>query len=167
MHHHFNPWYGTEEGQSFLNATNGGQLMFVWEASMRDGSVVRMYEDLAFERALKDPTYVPPEDTRRSVDILDREKVVRFELYPIALTKKVHPHLVPFGVTVDPDNGDRFVSHWLTDHVPKSGISLRRTVIGFERLNPKVGEDRFNLTVVCPSGKVVMTHTEDMSYEGE
>lgn len=164
--HYFNPWYQSEEGQFFLRATNDGQLMFVWEATFRNGHTVRMYEDLAFERCLIDPDYVPPVDLRRSTDLLDRDKVRGFMLYPIALTKKVHPKCEIIGVKIDLSIGERFVHHWLTDYVPKTGRYLRRTVVGVER-SPKDSRERFDLYVVSPSGAIMKTPTEDISFEGE
>lgn len=165
--HYFNPWYRTEEGQFFLNATNAGQLMFMWEAVHRDGSITRMYEDLAFERALKDDTFVPDINLRRTVESLDRNDVREFRIIPIALTRKLRPMVPTFAIDIDLENDARFVSFWETDHVPKDDTYLRRTVIGIEQLSPKKGQNRFEYLVVSPSGKVMRTPTLDTSFEGE
>jgi hypothetical protein len=158
----FHDWYATEEGQKFMGATEGGMLMFMWEARYDDGRVVRQFDDVNFTRAMTDADFVPPESLRLSVDSLEKEHVSQFTLYPIAMTRSKSTWFQqPIDVYLDLKQGDRFISSWLTDYSPKAGYVLRRSVIGIERNGTRL------LTIISPSGRITICSNENQSFEGE
>jgi hypothetical protein len=158
----FHDWYNSQEGQWFMQATAGGLLMFVWEARYDDDRIVRQFDDVNWSRAMADADFVPSEDLRLSVDALEKEHVSQFTLFPIAMTRKRIPWFQQsLEVHLDLPRGDRFVSYWLTDYTPRTGYTMRRTVIGIERDGIKL------LTVISPSGKISVCSTDNISFEGE
>jgi len=162
---HTNPWYSTREGQQFLLATDYGKFIFVWEAIYEDGKPVRQFDEFAFQRALSDPTFVPPDATRLSIDMLDKERIVEFRLHPIAYARAFMPCFQkPIIVKLDPKKGERLVSNWLVDEVPTLHWKLYRTVVGVQRGND--GEPP-TLVVISPSGSVMICRDTNQNFEGE
>jgi hypothetical protein len=159
-----NPWYASPEGSDFMRRTLDGMFMFIWEAVDNEGTIYRQFDDIVFKRALSDPDYIVPEHLRATVDSLPKDKVVRFVLWPTALTKKVHAGRFNFAhVDIDLSKGERFISYWLTDQVifPVPRV-LRRTVIG--KIFP---DGRKTLCVISPSGATLLCDNDNQSYEGE
>ena len=159
-------WYETPEGVLLLNSTNRGQLIYLWEARYKDGTISRMYEDFIFERALVDPKFVPNPELRATVDHLDRDHVSEIRLYPIKLVEKLNPLHQLRVCPVNLRFGERFVCYWLTDFSVKFKTHLRRTVVGIERISPNP-ENKFDLLVISPSGKTKFCHDDNQSYENE
>lgn len=156
-------WYESPEGSALMVATLGGKFIFMWEAVLGDGSVLRQFDDFAFQRALIDDEFVPPDNIRLSTDIIPRDKVVEFRLLPIAMTRKLTQHFQqPIVLKLDPEKYS-LIARWLVDHDVRSGRKVYRHVIGFTPRDGGLDE----LTVISPSGKIVQTSTEDLSYEGE
>lgn len=162
----FYDWYATEKAQQILAATNGGMLMFAWEAILEDGRVIRQFDDVIFSRAITDEDFVPPEDSRLSVDALGKERVSQFRLHPIAYVKKNCPWFQqPVVVSLRLARDERLTSLWETDFSPRTGYTLRRTVIGIKR---KVGEEEVGTFVVLsPSGQITICSDTNQSFEGE
>lgn len=160
----FDSWYATPEGQRFMAKTNGGQNMFLWEAVLIDGRIIRQYPEIEFNRIMNDADYIANDQERRSVVSLGPEKfnVVSFRLYPTALTRQGAPwFLRPISVELRPKQGEFFESYWLTDRTPATGYILRRHVIGMRK------GDQVSLTVISPSGKITICSDDNVSYEGE
>jgi hypothetical protein len=159
-----NPWYASAEGSDYMRRTLDGMFMFVWEAEDTEGYVYRQFDDITFHRALHDPDYIVPEDLRASVDSLSKDKIVRFSLWPTALTRKVHIGKFDLAhVDIDLSKGERFISYWLTDQIvfPVPKI-VRKTVIG------KIFQDGTKqLLVISPSGATLLCNNDNQSYEGE
>jgi len=162
----FNNWYSTEEGQRVISATNGGMLMFMWEAECSDGKVIRQFDDVNWMRAMTDEDFVPPENLRLSVDILGKELVSQFTLYPIAMIKKCTPWFQkPIVVRLNPSAGQRLTSFWETDYTPRTGYILRRTVVGIKHVFG--GCEIPTYLVISPSGNMMMCGSTNQSFEGE
>lgn len=162
----FHDWYATEKAQQVLSRTNGGMMMFVWEAILEDGRVIRQFDDVNFSRAITDEDFVPPEDSRLSVDTLEKEHVSQFRLHPIAFIKKNAPWFQqPIVVNLRKGRDERLTSMWETDFTPRTGYSLRRTVLGMKR---KVGNEEISMFVVLsPSGQITICSDTNQSFEGE
>jgi hypothetical protein len=155
-------WYDSSSGKDLLASTHEGRAMFLWEAKYDSGETVRQFEEVVFTRAITDYSYVPPEETRISVDSLDKSKIVQFSLYPTAITRILAPWFSqPIVVNIHPESGERLVNFWVVDEQHNPDRKLYRTVVGIETGDSKI------LTVICPSGKIVVTKNEDLSYEGE
>lgn len=162
----FHDWYATEKAQSLLSATNGGMMMFIWEATLEDGTVIRQFDDVNFSRAMTDEDFVPPEDSRLSVDALAKERVSQFRLHPIAFVKKNAPWFQqPIVVNLRLERDERLTSFWETDFSPRTGYTLRRTVVGLKR---KVGDEEIStFVVISPSGQITICGDTNQSFEGE
>lgn len=162
----FHDWYASAKAQEILARTNGGMLMFTWEAVLEDGTVIRQYDDVTFTRSVTDEDFVPPEDSRLSVDALQRERVSQFRLHPIAYVKKNCPWFQqPLVVSLRLKRDERLTSFWETDYTPRTGYTLRRTVIGLKRT---VGtEEVSTFVVVSPSGQITICGDTNQSFEGE
>lgn len=162
----FNDWYATEKAKQLLARTNGGMLMFVWEAILEDGRVIRQFDDVNFSRAMTDEDFVPPEDSRLSVDALGKERVSQFRLHPIAFVKKNAPWFQqPIVVSLNLKRGERLTSFWETDFSPRTGYTLRRTVVCLKRT---VGTEEISTFVVLsPSGQITICGDTNQSFEGE
>lgn len=160
-------FYRTAEGIELMDKTNEGMFAFVWEAEDVEGAIVRQFDEVAFQMALRDDEFVLPVDPllRLSVDALDRERIRKFKLLATALAKKLNPVLSP-EIFVEPnlESGERFKSYWLVDHNVNTGRKIFRTVIGIER---SAGEPRLDLTVISPSGICQVCHDDNCSFEGE
>lgn len=156
-------WYDSPEGKNLLASTYDGRMLFIWEAKYDTGELVRQFDEVVFTRALTDENYMPPDDTRISVDSLDKSKVVQFSLYPVAMTRKLAPWFSqPVVVNLQPSKGEKLVNFWVVDEQFNPRRKMYRTVVGIE----VCGENKI-LTVICPSGKIVVTRSEDLSFEGE
>lgn len=157
-------FYTTAESVELMDKTNEGMFAFVWEAEDVEGAVIRQFDEVAFQMALRDDEFVLPIDPllRLSVDVLNRERIKKFKLLATALAKRLNPSLLP-EIFVEPnlEGGERFVSYWLTDHNMTTDTRIRRTVIGVECDGTK------SLKVISPSGNIVECNSDDMSYEGE
>jgi hypothetical protein len=162
----FNDWYATEKAKLVLATTNGGMMMFAWEACLEDGTVIRQFGDVVFSRAMTDEDFVPSEDSRLSVDTLAKERVSQFRLHPIAFVKKNCPWFQqPIVVRLNLKRDERLTSFWETDFTPTTGYTLRRTVIG---LKSKVsGEEISTFVVLSPSGQITICGDTNQSFEGE
>ncbi len=163
----FEDWYDSEQGKFVLSATDRGRLLFAWEATYRTGETVRQYDDVTFVRAMTDDQFVMPEATRISVDSLNKAEIVQFGLYPTALTRRVAPWFSqPFIIKPQLTLGEQFVQYWLVDEQMNSQTRARvkfyRHVLGIQ-----MKDGNKVLTVICPSGKVIVTSDDNTSYEGE
>lgn len=160
-------FYKTAEGVELMDKTNEGMFTFVWEAEDVEGAVVRQFDEVAFQMALRDDEFVLPIDPllRLSVDTLDRERIRKFKLLATALAKRLNPSL-PSEMFVEPnlEDGERFKFYWLVDHTVETGRKIFRTVIGVEHL---IGEHHLDLIVISPSGKSQICHDDNCSFEGE
>lgn len=162
----FDSWYATPEGQRFMARTNGGQTMFVWEAVYRSGMVVRQFPEIEFNQAINNRDYTPPDSERVSVNVLDKQQIVKFILYPTAVTRFQAPWFQrPISVELRPGKGEYFENYWLTDKTPATGYELRRHAIGMRKVVD--GVEFRSLTVISPSGKITICADDNVSYEGE
>lgn len=165
----WNPWYRSLDCKILMDSTDSGRLMFIWEAKLSDGSVIRQFEDHTWDLLLSNPTVAIPSHLRLSTDIIPRDKVVQFTLVPIALTKKYCPWFdqegFVFSRPIDPEQED-LLAYWLVDdHVSEGpGIpQLARQVVGvLNRLTNKR-----ELQIISPSGAVMTADNDNQSYEGE
>jgi hypothetical protein len=163
-------WYASPACRELFAKTLNGRLMFMWEAELDDGGILRQFEEIPFQRALTDPNFVLPADIRLSTDIIPRDKVVRFSLRPTALTKRFCPWFAQADYTmtenVDPKNED-LIAKWLVDHHIQGAfgqMEIARQVVG-----KKLRASPFSqfLRVLSPSGAIFAGDREDQSYEGE
>lgn len=162
----FDSWYATPEGQRFMARTNGGQTMFTWEAVYSDGKIVRQFPEIEFNQAINNRDYTPPDEARVSVNTLDKNAVVKFNLYPSAVTRQHAPWFQrPVTVQLRPWKGEYFLNYWLTDRTPATGYELRRHVVGMRKVVE--GVEFRSLTVISPSGKITICADDNVSYEGE
>jgi len=164
-----NPWYSTDVAARLLNATDGGRLMFVWEAELNDGSVMRQFEDHTFEILRTNPNAAVPIDSSLRISTRDipRDKVVLFRILPIALTQELAPWFSQsFEQKVDPIKED-LLAYFLIDKFVVGGPvgipELARQVLG--TLDRATGKKW--IKVISPSGATKETEVEDQSYEGE
>lgn len=155
-------WYLSPLGSFVLGKTDGGKLLFVWEALYNDGKPACQFEEHIMTRALKDSNFVPDLNLAISTSSLDRERVMKFSLIPTAFAKHHTTFQNVIECRIRLELGERFIANWLTDHNASLGLKISRHVIGVET---KSG-DKF-LTIVSPSGKVISSTTVHMSYEGE
>ncbi len=162
----FRDWYSSEEGRHFLDATERGRLMFTWEALYNDGQIFRQYDDITFSRTMTDEQFIPPSDALISTSALDKSKVERFTLLPIAFTCKHAPWFQrPIETQVRLSKGERFICHWLVDFVKPGDFLLYRYVIGVCR--EISSETVSTVTVISPSGIITVGADENKSFEGE
>lgn len=156
-----NEWYAAE-GKKLLDSTQNGRTLFIWEAAV-DGIVLKQFDDHIWMRALRDISFVPKLELGYSTDILKGKRVESFLLLPTAFTRNAVPWFNnAFHVYLRPDKGEKLVAHWLVDVVQPIGVEVARYVLGIENASG----DKI-LTVISPSGKVTLSSTEDVSYEGE
>ena len=156
-------WYSSPEGKFFLDATNRNQLAFTWEGCYQDGTIFRQYDDVTFLRALRDSQFVPSVDQITSTEILDKARVVEYNLYPIAFTRKFCPwYQSPYRLVIHPEKGERLVACWLTDFRREDGFRVRRHLAGI-----KYEDGRKLLLILSPSGSMVLAGTENISFDGE
>lgn len=155
-------WYCSPLGSFVLGKTDGGKLLFVWEALYNDGKPACQFEEHIMTRALKDSNFVPDLNLAISTSSLDRERVVKFSLMPTAFAKEHTPLQSIIECRIRLDLGERFIAHWLTDDNATLRMKISRHVIGFE---DKSGS-KF-LTIVSPSGKLTLSSSVHLSYEGE
>jgi hypothetical protein len=155
-------WYLSPLGAFVLGKTDGGKLLFVWEALYNDGKPACQFEEHVMMRAVKDASFVPDLNLAISTSSLDRERVMRFSLIPTAFAKQHTPLQSIIECRIRLDLGERFIAHWLTDDNATLKMKISRHIIGVET---KTG-DKF-LTIVSPSGKITLSSTVHISYEGE
>ena len=157
--------YKSEEMQNLLANTNDGMFLFTWKAILDDGSIVEQLDEASSMRILSDPEFVPPDHARISVKALPKDRVAEFRLIPTAATAKWNPALLergPFVVLPKLEEGERFVSYWLTDYSINLRRHLRRTVIGIQK-----ADGQKDLLVISPSGATKFCHDDNQSFEGE
>lgn len=163
-------WYKSRACQLLLASTDAGRLMFIWEARLSDGGIIRQFEDHTWELLMSNSLMFPPTDLKLSTDIIPRDKVIQFTLFPTALTKASCPWFnqegLCFNQFVDPLK-EELLAYWLVDHHILGGPGtphIVRQVLGVR--NRETHERK--LTVICPSGIVVESlPNDDQSYEGE
>lgn len=163
-----NSWYRSPECQKLFSETDFGRYMFIWEAILDDGSVLRQFEDIAFERALTDPDFTLPAELRLSTDIIPRDKVVEFALFYTAKTRAVCPWFVGdclCRLYLHPEKQE-LLAYWLVDHHIQGGpgvSELVRQVVGWK--HKETGKKK--LVIISPSGAMSESDTDDGSWEGE
>ena len=145
-----------------LQRTDFGRQMFTWSALYADRSLHLQYPEVFFYRTLTDSEFVPPTSEIVSVDRLDKEQVVEFTLYPIAITRKICPYFSrDIRTVINLQKGERLQTNWCTDYNANSQELLRRQVVGIRR------GDNLVLTVFSPTGGITIATTEDVSFDGE
>ena len=159
-----NPWYASPEGQKVLSRTEDGKLLFAWRALYDDGNPIYQFEEHIMLHMMNDGDFIPDISLALSTNHLDRERVCLFSLLPNAFAKIHTPWFnAPMDCFVHLNEGERIIANWLTDVSPTSGIRISRSVVGIEDI--KTG--RKFMTVISPSGKVTLSSTTNVSYEGE
>lgn len=161
-------WYQTSAGKEYLAATNNGQLSFVWEAVYDDGTLYHQYDEITFLRCLKDSSFNPPSEDIVSTERLDKKRVVKFSLIPTAFTSLHCPWFQrPYSVVLRPHLGERLLAYWSTDWRPQTNYTLRRQVIGIQKVNPDEIEVTRVIFVISPSGLMTMATNDNVSFETE
>lgn len=159
-------WYDSSAGQTLLAMTDDGRFVFLWEAILDDGGVIRQLEEFAFERALRDETFALTEAAKplcRSSDILPKEKVQKFRLLRTAVTKKYAPWFTEdLEMSIDLAAGHQVRSFWCTDYSINRRRYIRRTVLGVSK--PDQPDE---LLVISPSGATKVCPHTNQCFEGE
>lgn len=166
----FNSWYESGAAKALLGSTDDGRLMFTWVAKLDDGGEIRQFEDHIWDLIMSNPDIPVPSSIKLSTDVIPRDKVVQFTIFPIAMAKRSCPWFnqegLCFNQFVDPAK-EELLAYWLVDHhvVGGPGISyIARQVLGVR--NRETGKR--NLTVICPTGCIHSNlDNDDQSYEGE
>lgn len=159
-------WFKTETGVAFLKATFQGKFAYLWVAVLSDGTEVKQFPDEAFDKLINDPDVNGEslEPQRVSVDRLDVKKVKELYLFPSAAAKKF-VHLEPVRLIINIEAGEKFVSYWLTDWNPDTGVYFTRHVVGISKLVN--GKQAKFFAIIGPTGRVTIATDDNQSFDGE